>query len=72
MFSNPFCPLSTAKVLMLEATVALLLALLIKSGMQIVAGSAVGISLLLLQAKVFLAIAGAGVYASKQRQPVAD
>ena len=53
---NPFSPFSTAKVLALKATVLLLLTLLIKARVQIVAGSALGILLLLLQTLVFLAI----------------
>jgi len=75
---NPFCPFSTAKVLTLKATVLLLLTLLIKSRVQIAAGSAIGIFLLLLlQTLVFLAISGgmvlvaggAAVYAMQQRRP---
>jgi len=77
VFFNPFCPLSTAKVLSLKATVLLLLTLLIKSRVQIAAGSAIGIFLLLLQTLVFLAISGgmvlvaggAAVYAMQQRRP---
>ena len=73
---NPFCPLSTAKVLALKATVLLLLTLLIKARVQIAAGSALGILLLLLQTLVFLAIGGglvlaaggAAVYATQQRR----
>jgi hypothetical protein len=53
---NPFCPLTTAKVLALKVAVFLLLTLLIKAREQIVAGSALGIALLLLQALVFLAM----------------
>ena len=45
MLLNPFCPLTTAKVLALKATVLLLLTLLIKARVQIVAGSALGIAL---------------------------
>ena len=79
MLLNPFCPLSTAKVLALKATVLLLLTLLIKARVQIVAGSALGIVLLLLQTLVFLAISGgvvlaaggAAVYAMQQRRPAA-
>ncbi len=79
MLPNPFCPLSTAKVLALKATVLLLLTLLIKARVQIVAGSALGIVLLLLQTLVFLAISGgvvlaaggAAVYAMQQRRPAA-
>ena len=55
MLLNPFLPFSTAKVLSLKATVLLLLTLLIKARVQIVAGSAIGIFLLLLQTLVFLA-----------------
>jgi hypothetical protein len=76
---NPFCPLTTAKVLALKATVLLLLTLLIKARVQIVAGSAVGIALLLLQVLVFLAVSGAlvlaaggtALYATQQRRPAA-
>jgi hypothetical protein len=76
---NPFCPFSTAKVLALKATVLLLLTLLIKSRVQIAAGSALGIFLLLLQTLVFLAISGglvlaaggAAVYAMQRRRPAA-
>jgi hypothetical protein len=75
---NPFCPLTTAKVLALKATVLLLLTLLIKARVQIVAGSALGIALLLLQVLVFLAFSGAlvlaggaALYATQQRRPAA-
>jgi hypothetical protein len=76
---NPFCPFSTAKVLALKATVLLLLTLLIKARVQIAAGSALGIALLLLQTLVFLAISGglvlaaggAAVYATQRRRPAA-
>jgi hypothetical protein len=44
--------------LALKVTVLLLLTLLIKARIQIVAGSALGIFLLLLQALVFLSISG--------------
>ena len=75
----PFLPFSTAKVLSLKATVLLLLTLLIKARVQIVAGSAIGIFLLLLQTLVFLAISGglvlaaggAALYATQQRRPAA-
>jgi hypothetical protein len=77
--SEPLCPLTTAKVLALKATVLLLLTLLIKAKVQILAGSALGIALLLLQALVFLVVSGALVlaaggatlYATQQRQPAA-
>ena len=76
---NPFCPLTTAKVLALKATVLLLLTLLIKAKVQILAGSALGIALLLLQALVFLAVSGglvlaasgAALVATQQRRPAA-
>ena len=72
----PFLPFSTAKVLSLKATVLLLLTLLIKARVQIVAGSAIGIFLLLLQTLVFLAISGglvlavggAAIYATQRRR----
>ena len=64
MLLNPFCPISTAKVLALKATVLLLLTLLIKARVQISAGSALGIFLLLLQTLVFLAISGGLVLAA--------
>jgi hypothetical protein len=77
MLLNPFCPFTTAKVLALKATVLLLLTLLIKARVQIVAGSALGIVLLLLQTLVFLAISGgvlvaagaAALYTMQQRRP---
>jgi len=76
---NPLCPITAAKVLTLKATVLLLLTLLIKARVQIVAGSALGIFLLLLQTLVFLAIsgglglvaAGAALVAMPQRRPQA-
>ncbi len=79
MLLNPFCPLTTAKVLALKATVIVLLTLLIKARVQIVAGSALGIALLLLQVLVFLAVSGALVLAAggaalvamQQRRPAA-
>ncbi len=63
-------------MLALKATVLLLLTLLIKARVQIVAGSALGIFLLLLQTLVFLAISGglvlaaggAALYATQQRR----
>ena len=79
MLLNPFCPLTTAKVLALKATVVLLLTLWLKARVQIVAGSALGIALLLLQVLVFLAVSGgvvlaaggAALYATQQRRPAA-
>lgn len=79
MLLNPFCPLTTAKVLALKATLLLLLTLLIKARGQIVAGSALGMALLLLQVLVFLAVSGglvlaaggAALYCAQQRRPAA-
>ena len=56
---NPFCPLSAAKIAGLQATVLLLLTLLIKARVQIKAASALGLALLALQTLVFLAATGA-------------
>ena len=75
---SPFFPFSTSKLLALKATVLLLLTLLIKARVQIAAGSALGIFLLLLQAVLFLAISGgvvlaaggASVVATQQRRQV--
>ena len=64
MLLNPFCPLSTAKVLALKATVLLLLTLLIKAKIRITAFSALGFFLLILQTLVFLAISGGLVLAA--------
>jgi hypothetical protein len=61
---NPFCPLTTAKILALKATILVLLTLLIKARVQIVTGSALGIALLLLQTLVFLAVSGGLVLAA--------
>lgn len=79
MLLNPFCPLTTAKVLALKATILVLLTLLIKARVQILAGSALGIALLLLQTLVFLAVSGglvlaaggAALVATQQRRPQA-
>ena len=76
MLLNPFLPFSTAKVLSLKATVLLLLTLLIKARVRIVAASALGIFLLVLQTLVFLAASvglvlaagGAAVYATQRRR----
>ena len=55
----PPCPLlSAARIAGLQATVLLLLTLLIKAKIQIKAASALGLALLALQTLVFLAIAG--------------
>ena len=77
MVLNPFCPLTTAKVLALKATVLLLLTLLIKAKIRITAFSALGLFLLLLQTLVFLAVSGAlvlaagaaALYGAQQRRP---
>jgi hypothetical protein len=79
MLLNPFCLLTTAKVLALKATILVLLTLLIKARVQIVAGSAIGIFFLLLQTLVFLAVSGglvlaaggAALVATQQRRPAA-
>ena len=63
MLLSAFFPFST-KLLALKATVLLLLTLLIKARVQIAAGSALGISLLLLQTLVLLAIGGGLVLAA--------
>ncbi len=76
MLLNPFYPFTTAKVLALKATILVLLKLVIKARVQIVAGSALGIALLLLQTLVFLAVSGglvlaagaAAIYTSQQRK----
>jgi hypothetical protein len=55
----PLCPFTAARIAGLQATVLLLLALLIKAKVQIKAASALGLFLLALQTLVFLAAAGA-------------
>jgi hypothetical protein len=72
---NPFCPFTTAQVLALKGTVLVLLTLLIKARIQMLAGSTLGIFLLLLQALVFLSIssglllaAGGSALVAKQRR----
>ena len=64
MLLSPFFPFSTSKLLALKATVLLLITLLIKARIQLAAGSAVGIFLLLLQTLVVLAISGGLVLAA--------
>jgi hypothetical protein len=59
MLLNPFCPLSGARVVALKAAVVVLLSLLIKSRLQIKAFSALGVTLLLLQTLLVLAVGGA-------------
>ena len=76
MLLNPFCPLTTAKVLPLKAIVLVLLALLIKAKVRIGAFSALGIFLLVLQTLSFLAVSGgivlaaggAALYTAQQRK----
>jgi len=53
------CPFTAAKIAGLQATVLLLLTLLIKARIQIKTASAIGFALLALQTLVFLAAAGA-------------
>lgn len=55
----PLCPFTAARIAGLQATVLLLLTLLIKAKVQIKAASALGLFLLALQTLVFLAAAGA-------------
>ena len=64
MLLNPFCPLTTAKVLALKATVLVLLTLLIKAKVRITAFSALGFFLLMLQTVVFLVVSGGLVLAA--------
>ena len=64
MLLNPLCPLTTAHVLALKATVMLLLTLLIKARIRIAAFSALGFLLLMLQTLVFLAVSGGLVLAA--------
>ena len=64
MLLNPFFPFCTSKLLALKATVLLLITLLIKARIQIAAGSAIGIALLLLQTLVVLAMSGGLVLAA--------
>jgi hypothetical protein len=55
----PLCPFTAARIAGLQATVLLLLTLLIKARVQIKAASALGLTLLALQTLVFLAATGA-------------
>jgi hypothetical protein len=76
LLPSPFCPLTAAKIAGLQATVLLLLTLLIKARVQIKAASALGLFLLALQTLVFLAASGAlglaaiaaGAFALTRRQ----
>ncbi len=56
---SPLCPLTAAKIAGLQATVLLLIILLIKARVQIKAASTLGLFLLALQTLVFLAASGA-------------
>jgi hypothetical protein len=56
---SPFSPFTVAKIAGLQATVLLLITLLIKAQVQIKAASALGFFLLALQTLVFVAAAGA-------------
>jgi len=56
---SPFSPFTAAKIVGLQATVLLLITLLIKAQVQIKAASALGLFLLALQTLVFLAVSGA-------------
>jgi hypothetical protein len=58
LLPNPFCALTAAKIAGLQATVLLLLTLLVKARIQIKLASGVGLLLLLLQTLVFLAVSG--------------
>ncbi|MCT0224924.1 hypothetical protein [Synechococcus sp. CS-1328] len=79
LLPNPLCPFTAVRIAGLQATVLLLLTLLIKSRIQIKAASALGVFLLALQTLVFLAASGAlgiaalaaGVVAFSRRQPQA-
>ncbi len=72
----PLFPLTAAKVAGLQATVLLLLTLVIKARVQIKAASALGLFLLALQTLVFLTASGAlglaaiaaGAFALNRRQ----
>ena len=59
MFLNPFCPFAAAKVMALKAKI------------RIIAFSALGLFLLLLQTLVFLAVSGGVLYVTQQRRPKA-
>jgi hypothetical protein len=74
MLLNPFCPLTTAKVLVLKATVVLLLTLLIKAKVRITAFSALGTVLLILLAAagpLLLLAGGVGFAAGIQQRRTA-
>jgi len=59
LLPSPLCPFTAARIAGLQATVLLLLTLLIKARVQIKAASALGLFLLALQTLFFLAAAGA-------------
>jgi len=58
MILNPFCPLTSARILALRATVLVLLTLLIKAKVRLTAFSALGFLLLTLQTLLFLVLGG--------------
>ena len=58
MLPNPLCPLIALKVAGLQATVLLLLTMLIKARIRIQAFSALGLFLLLLQSLIVLVAGG--------------
>jgi hypothetical protein len=76
LLPGPLCPLTAAKIAGLQATVLLLLTLLIKARIQIKVASALGLFLLALQMLVFLAASSAlglatiatGAFALNRRQ----
>jgi hypothetical protein len=76
LLPGPLCTLTAAKIAGLQATVLLLLTLLIKARIQIKTASALGLFLLVLQTLVFLAASGAlslaaivaGAFALNRRQ----
>ena len=70
---SPFSPFTVAKIAGLQATVLLLITLLIKAQVQIKAASALGFFLLALQTLVFLAAAGAlGLVALGEEHGIAE
>jgi hypothetical protein len=79
LLPSPFCPLTAAKIAGLQATVLLLLALLIKARVQIKTASAIGLFLLALQTLLFLAASGAlgvaalgGMALARSRRPTQE
>jgi hypothetical protein len=79
LLPSPLCPLTAAKIAGLQATVLLLLALLIKARVQIKTASAIGLFLLALQTLLFLAASGAlgvaalgGMALARSRRPMQE